>query len=362
MRPDAAIVGAMASEVLDSKTLRHLRKALVLGLFAVFVSVGCEEAPAEVVVAKATLPTTGKAQPWARQTCQPGALGKDVLACVDGIAITRADYDRVVDEYPAGTAPTAIVQALADAEVLAAAAAKAGLWSDWLLLPHQQAMVNRYVQHRFEDKYTWQDVSQADLHRAWKDWRIRIRYVREPSYFATDAQFLCCSGDWRKCEIDEAAQKCIDEHEDKAKKLHALLLQDPPKTPLEMKGRVYAVGHLFPRVAVTDVNFYYMKDVPHEEQIGKGYEVMVEPYARAVTALSPGQISAPIRTPFGWHITLLNKYEKPLKGKLSDPDVRRDIADNILPLVRKRDVQRHAFELMKQRNVHINFDEALKKG
>ncbi|GEM_PF-3266396 len=348
----------MSARFVDKVPARSVAAFVV----ALVLAAGCAE---EVVVAQRSahrLPSAGGPQPWSAKACDPGKLTPDVLACVGGVPVTRAAFDRVVGAYPPGTSPAAIVQALVDAEVLAQKARTSGLWSDWLLDEHKRAMVRGYLERHFEDNYKAANVAEADMRRAWRDWRIRIRYVREPSYFATDAQFLCCSGDWRKCEIRRDVNKCIDGLSDQAHELAKILQADPPRSALEMKGRVYALGHRFPKVAIADVNFFYIKDIPHEDQIGKGYEVMVEPYAKAVTAMKPGDISPPIRTPFGWHIARLNSYEPPKAGKLTDPTIRNDIADNILPLVRKRDVQRRAYELMSKRKVKITFDEALKKS
>lgn len=36
-------------------------------------------------------------------------------------------------------------------------------------------------------------------------------------------------------------------------------------------------------------------------------EMMVEPFAKAVEALEPGQVSAPVQSQFGWHVILLNE-------------------------------------------------------
>lgn len=36
-------------------------------------------------------------------------------------------------------------------------------------------------------------------------------------------------------------------------------------------------------------------------------DMMVEPFARAVEALEPGQVSAPVQSQFGWHVILLNE-------------------------------------------------------
>lgn len=323
---------------------------------------GCDEPHTVVVRKAAALPDLGHKTPWASAACTAGKLDKDTVACVDGVSITVTDYRRVAASYPDNTPAGDIVSALVNAELLAADARKNKLWANWLLPLHQQAMVRTYLADKFEKNYTWEDVAQADLHRAWRDWGIRIRFLREPSYFATDAQFLCCSGDWRKCEIDQTAIKCIDDFKPQADALYEILKADPPRSPLEMKGRVYAMAHNFPKVAITDINFYYLPDVPHEEQIGRGYTVMVKEYAKAVVALKPGEISRPIRTPFGWHITRLQNVLGQLKGKLSDPHVRKEIAENILSAVRRRDTKRHAFELMKRRNVKVHFDEAMKKS
>jgi len=326
---------------------------LVVGCFA------CADKPPEPKAApRLVLPAGGGTRPFPATACRTGDQEPQVLACVDGVAITRAAYDRVVDSYPVGTQPAAIVRALIDAEILARAAAAKGMWSAWLVAEYRRALAGRYVEKRFEQDYGWQQVHPQDLKTAWANWRVRSRYQHHPTWFATDAQFLCCTGDPRNCSIREEVSKCIDELEPQAIALHAELAKHPPRGPLEMKGRTYALGHRFPRAAIADVNFEYDPSVPWADQVGRGYTVMVEPYAEAVTKLKVGELSAPIRTPFGWHITRLNNYEAPATKDLNDPEVRREIATNVLPMVRKRDVQAHAYQLMSERGVKVQWPKS----
>lgn len=309
-----------------------------------------------------TLPQGATGKPWQRGTCTASDKRADLLACVDGVPITRADYDRVWPEYPAQTSPAEIVKALVNAEVVAAVAHQQGLWSAWLAGEYRRTLASIYVERKFEREYGWQQVTDKDLKLAWRDWRFRIRYVREPTFFATDAQFLCCSGDPRTCGMRADVATCIDGYTEQAQSLYEDLIADPPRSPDEMRGKVLALGHKYPRAVIADVNFYYRPDVAHEAQVGQGYDLMVEPYAKAVVALKPGEISKPIRTPFGWHISRLKNTEPSRTAQLTDPDVRKDIGEHILPMVRKRDLQRHAFELMNKAGVKITFDQRAGDG
>ena len=102
------------------------------------------------------------------------------------------------------------------------------------------------------------------------------------------------------------------------------------------------------------MQFYYDKAKAHDQQ--RGYDVVVEPFAAAVTAMQPGQLHPPIRSPFGWHIPYLARIEPARHQTWKDPEVRSEVARNIVAPVREREAERLGFELMKQAGVELFFD------
>lgn len=309
------------------------------------------------------LPKLGP-KPWARTPCTPGAPApttgpQAVLACVGGVAVTRADFDRVRPLYAANVSNKAVVEALVRAEVLAAAALKQGLWSAWLVDPFKQALARRLIAREFEENYGPEQVKAKDIDRTWLRGAIRIRYAHEKAWWVTDAQLICCTGDWRKCEIDERAQACITRMQPEAYNLYGRLMMDPPQTQDHMCARVLAMKGDFPKVSCDHLNFFFDDSKTYEEQ--GDFDLMVKPYVLGVVQIPPGQIGKPIRSPYGWHIVRLNKVDPKKDGKLSDPDVRADIAEGILTGVRERDVQLRAIGLLRSNHVAIFYDN-LDKG
>ena len=278
----------------------------------------------------------------------------DVLACVDGVSVTSEALIAARVQYGPGVETRRVLEALIDAELLAAEAARRGLWSNWLIEPLKAAMVRAWLERRFETAHAADKVAAKDIGHAFNSVGIRIRYRRKASYFVTEAQLLCCSGDWRQCKVNVDTQRCIDEHASSARSIHEMLVADPPQSSLEMSARIVLLAGRFPDIAAADVKFYYDKSKPHDQQ--GNYDTMVEPYSRAVVQLEPGQISSPIRTSFGWHIARLNKMEPARSSKPSDPEVRDEIARNILPLLRRRDLIKQVVGLMRTRGVQIHFD------
>lgn len=285
-------------------------------------------------------------RPWARRACTDAAE-PDVLACVGGVAITEAMYEHTRAAAPADEAPRATLQRLIDAELLAAAAADAGLWRGWLRDELAATLAQRTLVRAIEEGVTEERVTAADVEFAFKNAAIRSRYKRVEAFYVTDAQFLCCKGDWRQCLKREEAQACIDEHASLARGLYDALQADPPASAEQMEARVKQLAlEQFPGFSVASLTFYYDRSKPYSEQ--KGYDLMVQPFAEAVVKMQPETVSEPIRTPYGWHIPRLNTLLPARDFEASDPEVRADVARNILPMIRQREVMRFAGNLVRK--------------
>ncbi len=288
--------------------------------------------------------------PWATRGCKPGQREPDVLACVDGAAITRAQFDAVRTSYPAGTPPQAIVAALVDEEVLAHRAATT-LWGEWLQEPLQRLMVGRLLEDQMEHKLGPAQITEEDVKQAWTNKTIRHTYNRPGVYAVTDAQIICCTGDFRQCGDSEQAAKCIAEMAPTARALAAYLAENPPATAQEMHGRV-GLDPRFAKAAVADLSFFYEPSKPYSEQ--KGYVLMVEPFIAATLKLKPGELTRePVRSPFGWHVIRLESVVAPAHKGLDDPEVLADLKKNLVPALRDEKVEGLVGELGKASGVQL---------
>ncbi len=334
-----------------------------IGVVVAIALAGCDEVASPASQPRASVLSKGAVglpvgpvaeRPWARRACTPGALDGQTLACVDGVAITRADYDRARADQPAHISPRRVVQSLVTAELLAGSAAANGLWSDWLMGSYKGALARAWLTRIFEAEHSAEKVAPSDVQRAFRNASIRVRYKRQRSFFVTDAQMLCCSGGWQQCAARPEVTTCIDGKESVATALHQALMADPPTSAAEMQARTLVLSQQFPGVAIAEVQFYYDTSKTYDEQ--EGYDLMVQPYAEAVVKLQAGELSPPIRTPFGWHIARVDRIMEPLNGNPSDPVVQAEIARNILPMVRRRDLQKTIYGRMAELGVKIHFD------
>ena len=76
-------------------------------------------------------------------------------------------------------------------------------------------------------------------------------------------------------------------------------------------------------------------------------EMMIPEFGKAVFALKKGQISEPIKTPFGWHIVLVEDR------RLSEPPPFEDVKDELHNLLMKNDISQVLAEERAKLNVQI---------
>jgi hypothetical protein len=223
----------------------------------------------------------------------------------------------------------------------------------------RKAMVARLLVRTQEDALTPDKVADADIQTAFKNPQVRPHYDHAAAYFVTDVQLLCCKGDWRQCEKRDEVRSCIDKTQPQALALYKVLALDPPHSAAELKARVAALGGQFSLAAVQDVEFWYEKSKPYDQQ--KGYDLMVKEFAVPVVEMQPGDLGQPIRSPFGWHIPRLDHVDPAVHKPWNDPEVRQDIATHILDAVREREVQHYLVGLLRKFNVQYFYDRLAQK-
>lgn len=293
------------------------------------------------------------AAPWASEACTGASPPQGSVACVNGVAVRSDRVTLAWQTNPHWTRDQAVA-AVVQEEILAQAAAAAGGWHAAATADAHRQAAARTLLDRAMARVTPATLADADIATAYKNPAIRVHYDHADAYFAIDAQVLCCSGSPQQCLAREEVRLCIDKAEPVVRDLHAALVEDPPQSGSHMWARVKVLAGRFPDAAAAEVQFFYDKHKPHAEQ--KGYDVMVQEYAEAVTGLRPGQLSAPIRTAFGWHIAYLDKVDPARRSTWRDTAVRAEIAAHIVDPVREREAQRLVFEFMRQRGATLFFE------
>ncbi len=306
----------------------------ILILFSCLVTVGCEPA--------SKTPTDTEPQNIANLEVLGTTTirqNDDIVAMANSIPIYRSDVEHHWRQHNKEYTPTEILEQLIEFELLAQRAASLGLNEH----PDVQAQVRQEVVREFlhtamVENHGIKDIRDDD-YEFWYQRAIQ-RFDHETGYFGRDAQFVCCFGsDLEACRKDEQTQLCFLGQEPIMDWVYQELIKRGPYATKEEFGRTVDVLTReveSPRpLAQLDINFWYEQGVPYKEQ--QGYTKLNDALVAEVVATKVGSITKPVRSNHGWHVTYV--YEVlPAKHLTSkSPEVRAEIAENIYPLLQKRD-------------------------
>ena len=170
--------------------------------------------------------------------------------------------------------------------------------------------------------------------------RAYARFVHEDGYFATDAQFVCCQeSELEKCIGDPEVETCFDAHAPIMQWVHSQLIERGPypskeafqETVTQLAGEVEATQPL----AQINVTFWHQPGVPYDQQ--SGYTKLNQNLVEAIVDTPVGDFTGPVRSNHGWHISYLFEFMPKKNLPVTDPSVRKEIAEHVYPLVQKRD-------------------------
>ncbi len=82
---------------------------------------------------------------------------------------------------------------------------------------------------------------------------------------------------------------------------------------------------------------------------------MVAPFERAVFAMKPGEVSEPVRTPFGWHVILLVEQRAVMPADFEK--VREELRDRLIREQMKQLTEQYLDELRRQATIEIKARE-----
>lgn len=314
-----------------------MRGSRLVPLLLVAAACG-EEAPPEVLTVRFDPP---RFESLADPAWSPRTSPEDpVVATVGQAQITLSAVQRQVD-LGAGEVdgPTAL-ERLIEAELLAQEARRLDMATAPEVLRALKHEAVRHLLHtRFIDELGPEEVDRRDVDQAFRIPQVRIRYDHEDGYFVRDVQIVCCVGAPEQCR-DNADPDCFDKATPVIQAVYQVL--EPQQPFADEAAFVAAIEKLqlqYPQLAMKEHSFWYEQGVPYKEQ--HKYTRFFTDWVEAIVDLpGPGSIAAPIRSYHAWHIPMLVRHEPAVHRTPDEPQVRTEIAQGILPAIRKRAYQK----------------------
>ena len=232
-----------------------------------------------------------------------------------------------------------VLERLIELEVLSQEAGRAGQGaSEEVQEVFRKGMVREFLHSEMVENHGVEAIRDDDYEFWYR--RAYARFVHEDGYFATDAQFVCCQeSELEKCVDDPEVETCFDAHAPIMEWVHSQLLERGPyptkeafqETVTQLSGEVQATRPL----AQINVTFWHQPGVPYDQQTG--YTKLNQNLVEAIVDTPVSSFTGPVRSKHGWHISYLFDFMPKKNLPVTDPGVRKEIAEHVYPLVQKRD-------------------------
>ena len=329
--------------------------AVVVAACAALAACGPEAPPPEpaaapTAVTAVRLPAGPDAPDWTSES--------DPVATVGGVAITAADV-RAVMNAAAITDPKEALGRAIEVEVVAAAAAADGVdhFYGELLPRYQQALVQALLKQRLEVELVPETVPMAYVKQAFMHKEVRKRYDHWDAFYMRDIQWICCqSGAWCRTNQDKF-EGCFAQ----GAQVMAQVLRDLKAADIRDEHQYEEWFNenwrrKYPELQYEEYGFYF--DMSRTWDQNTNVFRMSKEVTEASIALKIGEHSGVTKDPFGYHIVYLAMHIPEQRKSPEDPEVRDEIAANIIEQVRSAEFLELVQKEVRERKI-VTFDEAL---
>jgi hypothetical protein len=219
---------------------------------------------------------------------------------------------------------------------------------------YRQALVQSYLKRKLEKELTPATVPKHYVDVAYN--RMRPFFDHFDAYYVMDFMLLCCRESVGYCAANaERFAGCFDTQKSKSKQVYDVVSEASPKTPEEFEGLFssvqFAVGD---NLKFQTYSMFYDKSRTWEEMTDMNR--LTKPVTHQIIKMSPGEISAPVRDSFGWHVLYLKRFEAEEHRGLDDLGVRLEIGEKILSTVRQREYTQLIQHAGSKRKVQVHFE------
>ena len=244
------------------------------------------------------------------------------------IEIRSSALERYLKAHPDESAEDA-AQRLVDFELLAQLARQQGLDKEPAIIDERsKALALTYLRRIFEKKWSADSVPEEDLRRVYD---INLLKFIHPDLCNPDHILIGHRPEKRM--VMPTAPKLAASARALIEKIHKELVASPPSNQVEFlqsfrafEPEAKALGLL---IESQSIGWFSLEKGPLDRGIDSDF-------ARVTFELSPGEISKPFATGFGWHIVRQFRCE-PAKNQ-TYAEARESIAERILGDVRKREL------------------------
>ena len=223
------------------------------------------------------------------------------VATVNGQKITKADFDKKLESSPAGRG---VLNQMIQGDLIDQYAKDNNINpTDAQVNAEVDKVKARYPNGQFEQIVRQQGLSDADLHNIFREQLILQQAVTKNVPPITDAQI--------KAYFDRNHAML-----DKPEQVRARHILVPDLKTADLVESKLKTGGDFAALAKQ-----YSTDPASKDKGGElgwfGHGQMVKPFDEAAFSMKPGQISQPVKSPFGYHIIQLEEKRPPVKATLA---------------------------------------------
>jgi foldase protein PrsA len=232
--------------------------------------------------------------------CSGGSGGGATIATVNGTNITKAEFDAKLEASPAGK--QTLSQLIQQALVEQYAKDKGLTASDDEIKKQEDDIRAKYPPGQFDQILKSQGLTEDDVHKILRE-QVLIQKAVDPQVKVTDADI--------KAYFDK--NHAMMDKPEQVRARHILVADK--KTADEVEAKLKAGGKF------EDLAKQYSTDPSTKDKGGElgffGKGQMVPAFQDAAFAAKVGEITAPVKSPFGWHIIQVEEKKPAVKATLA---------------------------------------------
>jgi len=282
----------------------------------------------------------------------------ETAAVVNGAKIYASAVKRLKKANPEKSA-TEILDDLIDLELLAQEAFSRKYYPNGaeMIEAFKTALAQAYLEKRFEKDLTPESIDNEELKKLWANNNVKQLFNHPDWYSIRDMQWFCCEKGSPACESAEAGN-CFLYGETAMKEIHGWI-KDMKFENGKFAEYMESVKEKYPKVSLKEYSFFYDRSRPADKQ--KGYLIFDIPIYEAASRLGKGDLSAPVKSGYGWHILFARDYKPEERRTLDDQEVVAEIRKMFYEPFRKKEFMALIAELKKKYSAQTFYDN-LKSG
>jgi len=208
--------------------------------------------------------------------------------------------------------------------------------------------VKRFLARIYNPATTCRNLSDEDVGASWK--LHRRSFVHPDIFEVVDVQLICCPKGRAPCVDDPEVDACFHRGIAESERVFASLVSASQSKESFLAAAEVLVLEL-PGLGVVEYTFAYDFDFAPHEQPGKW--VVLDPrMIAAVKGAKDGDLLAPVKSAYGYHILRVLRRQTKSMGSPDDPEVRSKLRGRVCDTL----VDRTRWRYLEDLTTHVHFE------